>query len=64
MCITIIFTIVLTAVSCAIVFATSDVFWYRMIGLRFRAKKVAAIPSTTRSQNFRKFEGSDSAGSI
>lgn len=58
------FSIPLTAVSCAILFAMSDVRWYRITGLRFKAKKTAAIPSTTRSQKRCKLGGSTTAGSI
>lgn len=58
------FTITLTAVSCATLFAMSDLLWYRMMGRRFNARKTAAIPSTTRSHKCCQFEGSTTAGSI
>lgn len=55
---------VLTEASCAILFAISDVREYRIIGLRFNARKTAEIPSTTRSQNCCSADGSTTAGSI
>lgn len=55
---------VLTEASCAILFAISDVLEYRIIGLRFNAKKTADIPSTIRSQNCCNPDGSTTAGSI